>query len=159
MQFIDLKSQYNFIKEDVLHSIKIVLDHGQYIMGPEVVELEENLTHYVGTKYCVSCSSGTDALLMSLMALGVGPGHAVFTTPFTFVATAEVISLVGATPVFVDIDSQTYNIDSTKLEIEVRRVSEEGNLPPKAIIPVDLFGLPADYPSIQIIIECYLMRV
>lgn len=151
MQFIDLKSQYNLIKEDVLNSIETVLDHGQYIMGPEVVELEENLVHYVGTKYCVSCSSGTDALLMSLMALGIGPGHVVFTTPFTFVATAEVISLLGATPVFVDIDSQTYNIDSTKLEIEVKRVSEEGNLTPKVIIPVDLFGLPADYQSIQAI--------
>jgi len=151
MQFIDLKSQYNLIKEDILNSIERVLDHGQYIMGPEVIELEENLAHYIGTKYCVSCSSGTDALLMSLMALGVGPGHAVFTTPFTFVATAEVISLVGATPIFVDIDSQTYNIDSTKLEIEVKRVSKEGILTPKAIIPVDLFGLPAYYHSIQTI--------
>jgi len=151
MQFIDLKSQYNLIKEDVLNSIETVLNHGQYIMGPEVVELEEKLAQYVGIKYCVSCSSGTDALLMSLMGLDVGPGDAVFTTPFTFVATAEVISLVGATPIFVDIDSKTYNIDSQKLEIEVKRISEEGNLIPKAIIPVDLFGLPADYSSIQTI--------
>ena len=151
MQFIDLKSQYNLIKEDVLNSIETVLDHGQYIMGPEVIELEEKLAQYVGTKHCVSCSSGTDALLMSLMALDVGPGDAVFTTPFTFVATAEVISLVGAIPVFVDIDNRTYNIDPEKLEIEVKRVSEEGNLTPKAIIPVDLFGLPADYESIQTI--------
>ena len=151
MQFIDLKTQYSLIKEDILKSIETVLDHGQYIMGPEVVTLESNLAKYVGTKYCVTCSSGTDALLMSLMALGVGPGDAIFTTPFTFVATAEVINLVGATPIFVDIDSQTYNIDSTKLEIEVKRINEEGRLTPKAIIPVDLFGLPADYHSIQTI--------
>lgn len=151
MQFIDLNFQYNLIKKDVLRSIEKVLDHGKYIMGPEVGELEEILSQYVETKNCISCSSGTDALLMSLMALGVGPGDAVFTTPFTFVATAEVINLVGATPVFVDIDRQTYNIDPSKLEFEVRKVAEDGELMPKAIIPVDLFGLPADYNLIKTI--------
>jgi|TARA_B110000467_G_scaffold55832_1_gene51176 dTDP-4-amino-4,6-dideoxygalactose transaminase len=151
MQFVDLKSQYKIIKSDVLKSIENVLEHGQYIMGPEVIELEEKLAHFVGVKHCISCSSGTDGLLMSLMAMGVGPGDAVFTTPFTFVATAEVINLVGATPVFVDIDRQTYNIDSKQLELEVRRVSKEGSIIPKAIIPVDLFGLPADYDLIKTI--------
>lgn len=159
MQFIDLKTQYLRIENDVKSSINRVLEHGQYIMGPEVFELEKELATYVGVNHCISCSSGTDALLMSLMALDVGPGHAVFTTPFTFVATAEVISLVGATPIFVDIDSRTYNIDSQKLGIEVKRISEEGNLIPKAIIPVDLFGLPADYTSIQTIANEYNLFV
>jgi len=159
MQFIDLKTQYSRIENDVKSSINRVLEHGQYIMGPEVFELEKELATYVGVNHCITCSSGTDALLMSLMALGVGPGDAVFTTPFTFVATAEVISLVGATPVFVDIDSKTYNIDPQKLAIEVKRISEEGNLIPKAIIPVDLFGLPADYHSIQTIANKYNLYV
>jgi len=149
MQFIDLKSQYELIKSDVLKSIENVLEHGQYIMGPEVSLLEQKLADYVGSKYCISCSSGTDALLMSLMALDVGPGDAVFTTPFTFVATSEVISLLGATPVFVDIDELSYNISPRLLDEAIRNIEYEKSLNIKAIIPVDLFGLPADYVELR----------
>ena len=149
MQFIDLKSQYKLIKSDVLKSIENVLEHGQYIMGPEVSLLEDKLADYVGAEYCISCSSGTDALLMALMALEVGPGDAVFTTPFTFVATAEVISLLGATPVFVDINERTYNISPKLLDEAIQVVIDKKSLNPKAIIPVNLFGLPADYYELE----------
>jgi len=107
LDFVDLKSQQQQISAALAENIQRVLAHGQYVMGPEVQELETRLAAYVGVKHAVSCSSGTDALLMSLMAYGVGPGDAVFTTPFTFIATAEVIQLLGATPVFVDIDPKT----------------------------------------------------
>ena len=126
MQFIDLKTQYQRIETEILNNIKTVLDHGQYIMGPEVYELEVKLANYVGVNHCISCSSGTDALLMSLMALDIGPGDAVFTTPFTFIATAEVIQLLGATPVFVDIDKDTFNISPEKLEKEIESVIQNG---------------------------------
>ena len=119
MQFIDLKHQYSIIKPHIDLAIKKVLNHGQYIQGPEVFELETELAAYTGRKHCVSCASGTDALLMSLMEKGIGQGDAVFTTPFTFIATAEVIQLLGATPIFVDILDSTFNIDPTKLEIAI----------------------------------------
>ena len=156
IQFIDLKAQQDRIREKIDVAIKRVLDHGQYIMGPEVEELEEHLADFVGVKHCVSCASGTDALLMALMAYGIGPGDAVFTTPFTFVATGEVISLLGATPVFVDIDPRTFNIDPQKLEdaienFEHRSSNIRRHLVPKGIVPVDLFGLPADYDAINTI--------
>ncbi len=151
--FIDLKTQYARIEEDVRRRIDAVLASGQFILGPEVRELEKRLAEYVGTKRAVTCASGTDALLMPLMGLGVGPGDAVFTTPFTFIATAEVIALLGATPVFVDIDPATFNIDPPKLEEAVARVRYDGKLTPKAIIPVDLFGLPADYDALTAIAE------
>lgn len=151
MNFIDLKRQYSEISELIQQGINNVLNHGMYIMGPEIAELEKQLAQYVGVKHCVACSSGTDALLMPLMAWGIRPGDAVFTTPFTFIATAEVISLVGAVPVFVDIDECTYNIDPEKLDIEIQRIKNEGKLNPKLIIPVDLFGLPADYNNIELI--------
>ncbi|HOG08835.1 MAG TPA: aminotransferase class I/II-fold pyridoxal phosphate-dependent enzyme, partial [Syntrophales bacterium] len=111
MEFIDLASQQKRIREKIDRGIAAVLNHGQYIMGPEIAALEVELARYVGVKHAVSCASGTDALLMALMARGIGPGDAVLTTPFTFIATAEVISLLGATPVYVDIDPKTYNID------------------------------------------------
>ena len=145
-----------------------VLEHGNFIMGPEVKELEENLTAFVGVKHCVGCASGTDALLMALMAMGVGRGDAVFTTPFTFVATAEVISLLGATPVFVDIDSRTFNIDSDKLALAIKASKahdasiyplpsvfsrQSSVLTPKGVITVDLFGLPCDYVRINAIAQ------
>ena len=114
--FIDLKAQQQKILPALNERIQRVLGHGQYIMGPEVKELEERLAAYVGVKHAISCSSGTDALLMPLMAYQVGPGDAIFTTPFTFIATAEVIQLLGATPVFVDIDPRTFNIAPTALE-------------------------------------------
>jgi UDP-2-acetamido-2-deoxy-ribo-hexuluronate aminotransferase len=156
MDFIDLKKQYKLLKPSIQKRINDILDRASFIMGSEIFELEEKLAEYVGTKYCLSCASGTDALLLSLMAKGIGPGDAVFTTTFTFIATAEVISLLGATPVFVDIDSKTYNIDPVKLRQEITKVNIGENisgsfkkrLSPKAIIPVDLFGLCADYDAI-----------
>jgi len=128
-------------------------------MGPEVYELEEKLADYCGVKHVISCSSGTDALLIPLMAWGIGPGDAVFTTPFTYVATAEVIALLGATPVFVDVYESTFNIDCEKLEVEINRIISEGKLNPKAIIPVDLFGLPARYRIINNIAKKYDLKV
>ena len=149
MHFIDLKHQYQTIQLQIDQAIQKVLNHGQYILGPEVFKLEAELASYSGTKYCVSCSSGTDALLMSLMAKKIGPGDAVFTTPFTFISTAEVIQLLGATPVFVDIRDDTFNIDTSKLEIAIHKCQSNAELIPKAIIPVDIFGLPADYEMIE----------
>ena len=149
--FIDLKTQYHKNKNNIDQAIQKVLEHGQYIMGPEVHELERQLAAYCGAKHCISCSSGTDALLLPLMALELQSNDAVFTTPFTFFATAEVISLAGATPVFVDIQPDTFNIDPTHLEHQIEAVIKEGKLTPKAIIPVDLFGLPADFDAINTI--------
>ena len=135
-----------------------MLDHGKYIMGPEIQSLEEKLAQYVGGKHAISCASGTDALLLALMAYDIGPGDAIFTTPFTFIATGEVISLLGATPVFVDIDPQTFNMDPSKMEPTIQAVMDNraADLPlplsgaplvPRGIIAVDLFGLPADYET------------
>ena len=126
-----------------------MLNHGQYIQGPEVFELEAELAAYTGRRHCVSCASGTDALLMSLMAKGISYGDAIFTTPFTFIATAGVIQLLGATPIFVDIRDDTFNIDTSKLEIAIHKCQSNAELIPKAIIPVDIFGLPADYEMIE----------
>ena len=156
MDFIDLKSQQQQISASLAENIQRVLAHGQYVMGPEVQELETRLAAYVGVKHAISCSSGTDALLMSLMAYGVGPGDAVFTTPFTFIATAEVIQLLGATPVFVDIDPKTFNLDPEALAEAVSRLGQNprtAHLKPKGIIPVDLFGQPADYDRIHTIAQ------
>lgn len=116
MKFIDLQTQQEVIKVELERRIKTVLEHGQYIMGPEVKELEERLASFVGVKNAISCSSGTNALLMALIAFDVGPGDAIFTTPFTFIATAEVIALLGATSVFVDIDPRTFNINPERLK-------------------------------------------
>lgn len=196
MDFIDLKIQQNRIKDKLDANIQKVLAHGNYIMGPEIKEIETKLAAYVGVKHAIGCASGTDALLMALMALEIGPGDAVFTTPFTFIATAEVISLLGATPVFVDINPATFNLDPGQLEKAIRAVQAndpslyplpaaganapspagdpsplpsplrgegQNNIPsppagegkgggavlrPRAVIPVDLFGLPADYDAI-----------
>ena len=149
IQFIDLKAQQARIREDVEARMRQVLDHGAYIMGPEVRELEGQLAAYTGRKHCVSCASGTDALLMALMAYNIGPGDAIITSPFTFIATAEVISLLGATPVFVDIDPETYNLDPGELEAVMHDDSlRKKGLTVRGIIPVDLFGQPADYAEI-----------
>lgn len=145
--FIDLKQQYLEIKDEVKDSILKVLEHGQYILGPEIRELESELAQFIQVQHVLTCSSGTDALLLALMAHDIGPGDAVFTTPFTFVATAEVISLLGATPIFVDIDQKTFNIDPQLLEEKISSVAE--NLNAKAIIAVDLFGLCADYDALE----------
>ena len=148
MEFIDLASQQTIIRQNIEDRISTVLNHGKYIMGPEVYEFEEKLAKYVGVKYCISCSSGTDALMIPLMAKGISAGDAVITTPFTYIATAEVICLLGATPVFCDILPDTFNIDPDGLQNAYDYALSE-NLRPRAIIPVDLFGLPANYPFIQ----------
>jgi dTDP-4-amino-4,6-dideoxygalactose transaminase len=161
MQFIDLALQQKRIRSELERGILGVLDHGQYIMGPEIKQLESKLARYCGVSHAVSCASGTDALLLALMAYGIGPGDAVFTSPFTFIATAEVIQLLGATSVFVDIDPATFNIDPNQLAVALEAVKSgqsniyplpkgiKGPLTPKAVIAVDLFGLPADYPRIN----------
>ncbi len=153
--FVSLAAQQKIILPKLEQRIKNVLSHGKYIMGPEVSELEKKLAVFAKTRHAITCSSGTDALLMALMAYGIGPGDAVFTTPFTFIATAEVIKLIGATPVFVDIDIETFNILPAGLEAAITKVTSEGNLNPKAIIPVDLFGLPCDYDRINPIASAY----
>ena len=148
LPFIDLKAQQERIYPRLQERLARVLAHGQYIMGPEVAELEARLAAYVGVKRVVCCASGTDALLMVLMAYGVGPGDGVFTSPFTFIATAEVVRLLGATPVFVDIDPRTYNMDPEALAQALDLMGTEPRtrgLRPRGLITVDLFGQPADY--------------
>ncbi|MBI5937537.1 MAG: DegT/DnrJ/EryC1/StrS family aminotransferase [Betaproteobacteria bacterium] len=144
MEFIDLKSQYAALKTDIDARMHAVLDHGQYIMGPEVAELEEKLAAFVGAKHCISASSGTDTLILALMALGVQAGDEVITTPFSFIATAEVIALLGAKPVFVDIEPHTYNIDPIKIGTAITPRT-------KAIMPVSLYGQCADFDAINAI--------
>lgn len=144
IQFIDLKAQYRELKDAIDGRIQTVLDHGQYIMGPEVAELEGRLADLTGARHCITAASGTEALLISLMALGIGPGDEVITTPFTFVATAEVIALVGATPVFVDVEADTCNIDSSRIEAAITART-------RAIMPVSLYGQPADMDEINAI--------
>jgi UDP-2-acetamido-2-deoxy-ribo-hexuluronate aminotransferase len=146
MEFIDLKTQYRHLKQPIDARIQTVLDHGQYILGPEVRELEERLAARVGAKHGIACASGTDALLLALMALGIEIGDEVITSPFTFFATGEMITLLGAVPVFVDIDPVTYNIDPAKIEAAIT---------PRtcAIMPVSLYGQPADMDAINAIAE------
>lgn len=152
MQFIDLKAQQKLIRDKIEKNISIILDHGKYIMGPEVDELEEKLAKYVGVKHCIGVSSGTDALLISLMALDIGAGDEVITTPFTFIATGEVIVLLGAKPVFVDILPNTYNIDPSKIEDAITSKT-------KAIIPVSLYGQCADMDAINLIAKKHNLHV
>ena len=142
--FIDLKSQYQALKTSVDARIHKVLDHGQYIMGPEVRELEERLEAFTGARHSITVASGTEALLISLMALGIKPGDEIITTPFTFIATAEVIVLLGAVPVFVDIEPDTCNINSSLIEAAITPKT-------KAIMPVSLYGQPADMDEINAI--------
>jgi dTDP-4-amino-4,6-dideoxygalactose transaminase len=159
MQFIDLATQQKRIRERIETGFKKILDHGQYILGPEIKEIEEKLAAYAGMPHSVSVASGTDALLMPLMVEGVGPGDAVFAPTFTFIATAGAIALTGATPVFVDIDPETFNIDPTALERAIQKTIGQKKLVPRGIIPVDLFGQPADYNAIQAIADKYKLFV
>lgn len=152
MAFVDLKAQQEKIYPRILERLKAVLAHGQYILGPEMRELEERLAAYTGVKHALTCSSGTDALLMILLAKGVGPGDAVLTTPFTFIATSEVVQLLGAAPVFVDIDPHTYNLDPEALAAALAdfdKNPQTRGLTPRGILAVDLFGQPADYAPIN----------
>ncbi|MDR2934656.1 MAG: DegT/DnrJ/EryC1/StrS family aminotransferase [Candidatus Adiutrix sp.] len=161
MRFIDLAAQQKRIRADIDARIKAVLDHNSYILGPEVGELEGKLARFAGAKHCIGCSSGTDALIIPLLAWGVGPGQAVFVPAFSFFATAETVALLGATPVMVDIDPVTFNIDPRALDLAVSAVRKRDNtvyplpraalepgLEPRAVIPVDLFGQPADYDAL-----------
>ncbi|PSJ61662.1 DegT/DnrJ/EryC1/StrS family aminotransferase [Pseudaminobacter soli (ex Li et al. 2025)] len=148
MQFIDLGAQRERIRDKLSAAIDRVVNEGKYILGPEVAEFEKQLAAYVGVKHVVACANGTDALLLPLMASGIGPGDAVFVPSFTFAATAEVVALAKAEPVFVDVDPETYNIDIDSLEAAIAMIKAEGRLKPRAIIPVDLFGLSADYDAI-----------
>lgn len=144
MQFLDLKSQYEILRERIAQRMQAVLDHGQYILGPEVAELEEKLAAFVGAKYCITCANGTDALQIAQMAFGIGPGDEVITPGFTYIATAETVALLGAKPVYVDIDARTYNLDPAALEAAITPRT-------KAIIPVSLYGQCADLDAINAI--------
>ena len=155
MEFRDLKHQYRVLKQDIDKVILEASASGAYIMGPQVRELEAQLAEYVGVNHCLTCANGTDALTLALKAWSIGPGDAVFVPDFTFFSSAEVVSLEGATPVFVDVCEETFNLDSTDLERAIQQVLAEGKLAPKVIVAVDLFGLPADYPRIREIADRY----
>ena len=152
MEFIDLKSQQALIREDIETRIAAVLDHGRYIMGPEVVELEQTLADYVGVKHCIGVSSGTDSLLIALMALGIKAGDEVITVPYTWISTAEMIALIGAKPVFIDIEPDSWNMDPTLLEAAITEKT-------KAIMPVGIYGQTADMTAINAIAEKYNLPV
>lgn len=159
MEFIDLKAQYEVLKEKIDNNIQKVLNDGHYIMGQEVKELEEKLATYVGRKYCATCANGTDALTIAMKALDIKNGDAVFVPTFTFYSTAEIVSLEGATPIFVDVDNRTFNIDVKKLEKAIEKVINENRFTPKAIIPVDLFGQPANFIEIEKIAKKYNLYI
>lgn len=159
LQFIDLEKQYHHLKEKIDARINTVLTHGKYIMGPEVFELEDRLAKYVGVKHCITCANGTDALTLAMMALDVKEGDAVFCPTFTFFATAETIAFANATPIFVDSDETTFNICAIDLEKQIQKVIASGKLTPKAIVAVDLFGLPANYPEIEKIAKKYSLKL
>lgn len=159
MEFRDLKTQYKVNKKEIDSAIKDVITSAHFIGGKEIKELETKLAEYVGVKHCISCGNGTDALNLVLMAWGITEGDAVFVPDFTFFSTGEVVSFRGATPVFVDVNRETFNIDTVKLEKTILKTIEEGKLTPKVIIPVDLFGLPADHYEIEKIAKKYNLLV
>lgn len=159
MQFRDLHKQYEVLKSDIDVLMQEVIDNTNFISGPQVSELEAELAAYVGTKYCITCGNGTDALSMVLMAWDIKAGDAVFVPDFTFFSTAEVVAFEGATPVFVDVDENTFNMDPAKLEEAIESILNEEKLTPKAVIPVDLFGLPASYPEILKIAAKHNLKV
>jgi UDP-2-acetamido-2-deoxy-ribo-hexuluronate aminotransferase len=159
LEFRDLKTQYQKYKKEIDAAIQSVLDNAHFIGGREVKVLEERLAEYVGVKHCLSCANGTDALTLVMMAWDIKEGDAVFVPDFTFFASGEIVSFRGATPVFVDVDRDTFNLDSIKLEKAIQRVIKDGKLTPKAIIPVDLFGLPANYVEIAKIAQKYGLLV
>lgn len=155
MEFRDLHRQYEALKPAIDQAVLSTVAEGRYIMGPAVRELEQQLAAYVGVAHCLTCANGTDALTLALKAWGIGPGDAVFVPDFTFFSSAEVVSLEGATPVLVDVDPSTYNIDPDRLEQAIEAVMAEGRLAPKVIVAVDLFGLPANYPALRAIADRY----
>ncbi len=159
MEFRDLVKQYNILKPEIDKAMTDVAASGGYIMGKAVKELEASLAEYVGVKHCIACANGTDALTLALKAWGIGSGDAVFVPDFTFFASAEVVSLEGATPVFIDIDEDTFNIDVKSLEKAIEKTLKEGRLTPRVIITVDLFGLPADYYAVKKIADKYNLLI
>ena len=159
MQFRDLAKQYQVLKADIDNAMLNVASGAHYIMGPQVKELEQELADYTGVKHCLTCANGTDALTLALKAWGIGPGDAVFVPDFTFFASAEVVALEGATPIFVDVDDATFNIDVTSLEKAIAQALAEGKLTPKVIVAVDLFGLPANYPLIKAVAQKYNLLI
>ena len=159
MQFRDLGAQYQALKSDIDAGIQEVIESSAFILGKPVAELENQLAAYVGRKHCIACGNGTDALQLALMVWGIGPGDAVFTSDFTYFASAGAASILGATPVLVDIDLATFNLSPEALETAIQRVLREGKLTPKVVVPVDLFGQPADYKKILPIAEKYGLKV
>ena len=159
MQFRDLKHQYQVLKPQIDQAVLDVMQFGAFIMGQPVKELEVQLAEYVGVRHCLTCANGTDALTLALKAWGIGPGDAVFVPDFTFFSSAEVVSLEGATPVFVDVNEETFNISTSDLERAIIQTLAEDKLSPKVIVTVDLFGLPANYPSIRQIADKYHLLI
>ena len=155
MQFRDLVKQYEVLKEKIDAGIAEVVGSARFISGPQVKELEKKLAEYAGVKHCISCANGTDAISIALRAWGIGKGDAVFVPDFTFFSSGECPADEGATPVFVDVDEHTYNLDPARLEEAVRKVTKEGKYKARAVVAVDLFGLPADYPAIRAVCEKY----
>ncbi|MFA9375910.1 MAG: DegT/DnrJ/EryC1/StrS family aminotransferase [Lachnotalea sp.] len=159
MEFRDLKAQYNKYKAEIDFAIQEVMNNANFIGGKEVNILEQRLAEYVGVKHCITCANGTEAMTLVLMAWDIKEGDAVFVPDFTFFSTGEIVSFRGATPIFVDVDRDTFNIDTIKLEKAINKVKEEGKLTPKVIIPVDLFGLPAKHIEIEKIAKTHNLRV
>lgn len=159
MQFRDLAKQYQVLKNDIDNAMLSVASGAHYIMGPQVKELEQELAAYTGVKHCLTCANGTDALTLALKAFGIGQGDAVFVPDFTFFASAEVVALEGATPIFVDVDDTTFNIDVVSLEKAIQQTLSEGRLTPKVIVAVDLFGLPANYPIVKAVAQKYNLLI
>ncbi|SCJ97202.1 UDP-4-amino-4-deoxy-L-arabinose--oxoglutarate aminotransferase [uncultured Eubacterium sp.] len=159
MQFRDLQRQYQALKKDIDMAMLKVAEGCNFIGGMQVKQLETELAEYVGVKHCITCANGTDALTLALMAWGVGKGDAVFVPDFTFFASAEVVSLVGAAPVFTDVKKETFNIDPCSLELQIQKVIDEGKFTPKVVIAVDLFGLPAEFDAINKIAQKYNLKV
>ena len=159
MEFRDLKKQYAALKNDIDHQIDEVIASSRFIGGSKVSELEEKLAAYVGVKHCVTCGNGTDALELALMAWGIGEGDAVFVPDFTFFSSGEVVAILGATPVFVDVDEDTFNMDAASLEKAITGVVADGKLRPSVVVPVDLFGLPANFPEIRKVADKYGLKI
>ena len=155
MEFRDLKKQYQVLKNDIDQAVLDVMQSGAFIMGKPVKELETQLAEYVGVKHCISCANGTDALTLAMKVWGIKPGDAVFVPDFTFFSSAEIVSFEGATPVFVDVDKETFNMDAADLDRAIQQTIKEGNLTPKVIVAVDLYGLPANYPLIRKVADKY----
>ena len=159
MQFRDLKTQYNVLKDEMDKAILDVVASSAYVMGPKIKEMEAAFAEYVGVKHCIACNSGTDALLLALKAWDVKPGDAIFVPSFTFFASAEVIAMQGATPVFVDVNKDTFNMDANDLERKIEQTVKTGKFTPRVIIAVDLFGLPADFKAIRKLADKYNLYV